>query len=240
MASAGGIDVQRQSWSDAILDRCGEMDIESRAWARAILDLYWLTAAARNPGWPVIRARWEVIYRETTAGDRLGSVDLFVTRNVLKLGWFLATGEGRFREAADLLASIFAHPQMQQAHWYDACRLRGELAYTLLMAGDEEQAVVNLRLLIDSPDHVRPALREAETALRLFLGLQDRAVMASEGLTDTVQEVVHRLKRRKVKRWVPESKSCGELMQLLHSIIPAKERERAIAEARSRQQVEHA
>jgi len=194
------------------------------------MDLQWMTAATRNPGWDLIEGRWEEIYREATAGDRVGAVDLFVTLNVLHLGWYLARLHGGFREAADRLAPIFDHPDIERVGPTDLFILRRELAYTLFQAGDEPAALAQLGLLIAAADHKGRALREAKIALLCFMSEQASEITASEALTEIVQEVVHRMKRRKVRRWLPDSKSYGDLLLLLHPTVPMKERQRIIPE----------
>jgi len=198
----------------------------------AVSESAWLwTACYRDPASQAVRDRWQEAWREEVAGDRLGSADLETTYNLLWGGWHLAVHEGRYRDAADLFASYFAHPDITGADWSDVHSARHWLAYSLLEAGDEAEALAHLRLLVEEPTHRRNALREAKITLLNFLHDKDHTTIASEALTEVVQEIVHRMKRRNVRRWVRDSKSYDELLQLLHSTVPMKERQRVIPEA---------
>jgi hypothetical protein len=198
-----------------------------RKQSAAARESFWLmTACYEAPGSQEVRDRWEPIWRETVAGDKIGTVDIEATRNILWGGWHIAMHDGRLREAADLLASFFAHPEIEQADWVSSVSARSYLAYSLLRVGDEREALTHLRLLMDSPTNNRSALLHAKVTLRMFCCSRNGADVASEALTELVREVVHRVKRRKMRCWQPDALSYGDLVQLLHSTLSAKDRER--------------
>src|SRR6266540_6564368 len=172
-------------------------EISARAaWIREELD--WLFRAHyRDRRSPELRVRWQRLWQETCAGEKIASADIEDARDVLWRGWVLAMTDGDYGRAVEIIQPYFAHPQISQAHSVHCAILRSQLAVSLLFAGDEDSGVNTFRSLIESPDRriVQVALQEAKGHLHWYCSSRASTERASAELAALVQIVTDRLRR---------------------------------------------
>jgi hypothetical protein len=197
------------------------------AWIREELD--WLFRAHyRDRRSLEVRSRWQRLWEETCAGEKIASADIEDVRDVLWRGWMLAMADGDYGRAVEIIRPYFAHPQISQVHPVHYAMMRSQLAVSLLFSGDAASALEIYRTLLESPDRriAQVALQQAKGELHWYCSRRPGRDRASAELAGLVQTVTDRLRRRVVKKWrLPESATYLDLCVLIESVFPPQGRE---------------